>query len=189
VTRRRYRQIALARWWLKVCKRQLAEFQAIYGRNFLGFSRYGEPRFAGRAVPRLYRGPQLVRTVEIMRDVTGNAEYQRFLDLIRRDGFDRNFERHAAAVRDLTFGTNYEPYVDQVLFLNRHGLMQHGPRAARIVSDWSEDFEPRIVGGRRRLNVLEACELVTAKAGLPGPNFEQVVKRLHVFVTKSCARF
>ena len=103
------------------------------------------------------RGRDLVRALELIRDVTGDPRVDGALRVVDDHGFGEELERTAARVRKETHYTDVQACLGQVHFLYTC----------------------------RGLSVRGACEQVVAETGLPGTSFERAADRLRKEYHKS----
>jgi hypothetical protein len=103
--------------------------------------------------------------IERMRAVTGDPSFDEFRDLVVHYGFDHDFERTAARVQRELFGDHETLLLRQVAFLTHIGLLVQSKTLERP-------------GRRRKLSILEACQVVAAEAGLQAPSFDAAAERL-----------
>jgi hypothetical protein len=165
----RQRRAGAYEWkWERKRKRWLAQMRGRFGATFDGFSEFGEPLFKGRPplfkrgpAPRTLRGPEFVRTLELVRDATGNPIFDYALRTAHVYGFNTALKQNAARVQEQIFVTSDEGYFDQIDFLRHRGRLEGGKQ-----------------NRRRKLSIREAVECVVAESGLVGKTFESACQQL-----------
>jgi hypothetical protein len=111
---------------------------------------------------RRIRGSEFVRALEIAAEATGDPRFAVALEAARSYRLDDEFKRTAARLHGEAFGNPDEGYLVQVDFFHQRGKLEES-------------------GKRRRMGVVEACELIVAEFGL-GQSFENEVERLrHIY--------
>lgn len=111
---------------------------------------------------RCTRGDELIRTLELMHQSTGDPVFDDALRAARAYGFDKSPARAARRADETIFGSDDEGNFVQIRFLVEKGIRQGDD------GTWK----------RAKVSIHEACEIIAAEQGRAAASFKAATEQL-----------